>query len=88
MDNLALACPFCNAKKGTNLAGLDPASGQLIRLFHPREDVWSDNFVAVCATVVPQTPVGRATVAVLPMNDPAQVVARRALYTAQLPPLS
>ena len=31
--NLALACPHCNRFKGPNIAGLDSASGQLVRLF-------------------------------------------------------
>jgi hypothetical protein len=33
LDNLALACPHCNRYKGPNIAGLDPASGKLVRLF-------------------------------------------------------
>jgi len=37
-DNLALACHHCNLHKGSDLAGLDPESGQLTRLFNPRAD--------------------------------------------------
>jgi 5-methylcytosine-specific restriction endonuclease McrA len=33
--NLALACHRCNLRKGPNLSGLDPETGQLTRLFHP-----------------------------------------------------
>jgi hypothetical protein len=36
VSNLALACPHRNLYKGPNIAGLDPASGQVVRLFHPR----------------------------------------------------
>ena len=36
--NLALCCGRCNLHKGPNIAGLDPVTGQLTRLFHPRED--------------------------------------------------
>jgi hypothetical protein len=35
-SNLALACPHCNRYKGPNIAGVDPESGQIVRLFHPR----------------------------------------------------
>jgi len=42
--NLALACYHCNAHKGPNLSGLDPESGALVRLFHPRQDQWDEHF--------------------------------------------
>lgn len=44
LDNLALACPHCNRCKGPKIAGLDPASGKLVRLFHPRTDLWAGHF--------------------------------------------
>jgi 5-methylcytosine-specific restriction endonuclease McrA len=44
-QNLALACIHCNRFKGPNIAGLDPETGELVRLFHPRTDKWADHFV-------------------------------------------
>jgi hypothetical protein len=38
------ACYHCNAHKGPNLSGLDPESGTLVRLFHPRQDRWDEHF--------------------------------------------
>jgi hypothetical protein len=35
-DNLALACADCNLAKGPNIAGIDPDTGRMSRLFHPR----------------------------------------------------
>ena len=35
LDNLALACDRCNAYKGTNIASIDPETGQRADLFHP-----------------------------------------------------
>src|SRR4051794_35077469 len=32
-DNLALACHRCNLRKGPNLSGIDPQTGQVTRLF-------------------------------------------------------
>jgi hypothetical protein len=42
-DNLALACPDCNLRKGPNLTGIDPETGAVVRLFHPRRDVGSES---------------------------------------------
>lgn len=43
-DNLALACALCNSYKGPNLAGIDPGSQQIVRLFHPRRQHWRRYF--------------------------------------------
>ena len=68
LDNLALACLHCNRHKGPNLAGLDPSNGELVRLFHPRQDRWSDNFEWQGTNLIGKTPIGRATVWVLGIN--------------------
>jgi hypothetical protein len=39
-DNLALACPFCNRFKGTDLGSLDPQTNLLTPFFHPRKHHW------------------------------------------------
>jgi len=39
-SNLALACDRCNLHKGPNLTSIDPETGQVVRLFHPRTDDW------------------------------------------------
>ena len=67
-SNLALACPECNLHKGTNLTSVDPDSGQVTPLFHPRQDRWSDHFARVEAEIIGKTPVGRTTVWLLEMN--------------------
>jgi hypothetical protein len=43
-ENLALSCFADNHHKGPNIAGIDPDSGRMERLFHPRTDAWSDHF--------------------------------------------
>jgi hypothetical protein len=77
--NLALACHACNRSKGPNLAGLDPDTGHLTRLFHPRTDVWTTHFTLQVGRILGRTPVGRATVQVLNMNQPERVRTRLAL---------
>jgi hypothetical protein len=67
-SNLALACHFCNRHKGPNVAGLDPATGVLTRLFYPRTDVWSHHFRIAMGRIIGLTPVGRTSVEVLQMN--------------------
>ena len=69
IGNLALACHRCNLSKGPNLTGVDPASGELVPLFHPRRDRWNSHFVFHGARIQGITPSGRATVMVLAMND-------------------
>jgi hypothetical protein len=68
-DNLALACHHCNLHKGPNLAGLDPESGQLTRLFDPRADRWEEHFARLGNEIVGLTAIGRTTVEVLRMNE-------------------
>ena len=43
-ENLALACFFCNSYKGPNIAAINPLTGRIVRLFHPRKDRGSRHF--------------------------------------------
>ena len=77
--NLALSCNRCNRTKGPNPSSFDPVTGQLVRLFNPREDTWEVHFVFQGATIVGLTPEGRATVELLKMNEPKRVRTRATL---------
>lgn len=70
-DNLALACRNCNERRGNRLEGRDPATGAIIPLFNPRRDQWAEHFIwdAARLRIVGQTPLGRATVELLDLND-------------------
>ncbi len=68
IDNLALACFACNNHKGPNLSGLDPKTGEISRLFHPRRDKWEQHFQWDGARLIGRTPIGRSTVDVLAIN--------------------
>ena len=78
-DNLALACHRCNLRKGPNLTGIDPMTGRVVLLFHPRRDRWADLFRFRGARIEGITPVGWATVQVLAMNDEPRVELRSQL---------
>ena len=77
--NLAWACFSCNLHKGPNIAGLDPNTGELTRLFHPRTDVWAEHFEWDGAWLRGRTGVGRTTLKVLAMNSADSVAVREAL---------
>jgi hypothetical protein len=81
--NLTLACHRCNLRKGPNLTGIDPSTGEIASLFHPRRDRWEEHFQFRGVRIEGRTPVGRATVQVLAMNE-----ARRLELRSALPPLS
>jgi hypothetical protein len=68
-DNLGLACHRCNLKKGPNLTGIDPVTGETVSLFHPRRDRWIEHFQFRGSRIEGLTPTGRATVYVLAVND-------------------
>ena len=88
-DNLAYSCTHCNLHKGPNIAGLDPDTGELTRLFHPRTDVWEDHFEWSAHLLVGRTPIGRTTVRVLAMNQPIMRAVRAALLAEGVfPPIA
>lgn len=79
LENLAWACFSCNMHKGANVAGIDPVTDEVVRLFRPRQDVWGQHFRWQGAWLQGLTSIGRVTVAVLEMNDPDMVLLRELL---------
>lgn len=78
-ENLAWACFSCNLRKGPNIAGLDPETGELTSLFNPRADAWSEHFAWDGVWLRGKTAIGRATVTVLDINHVDSVTVREAL---------
>ncbi len=76
VGNLALACIDCNLYKGPNLTGIDPESGEIIELFHPRRQRWSDHFEWRGIYIDGRTAIGRTTVRVLNMNSDDRLALR------------
>ena len=60
--NLALACDRCNSFKGPNLSAIDPASGNIVTLFHPPKDIWDAHFRVEGGMILGPSGVGRATI--------------------------
>jgi hypothetical protein len=80
--NLAWSCFQCNRPKGPNLTTFDPETGELTRLFHPRQQVWDDHFEVVDGKILGKTAVGRATAELLAFNTEERVELRRDLIVA------
>jgi hypothetical protein len=79
LENLALACIHCNRFKGPNIAGLDKESGQIVRLFHPRRDIWAEHFQWNGPELTALTQIGQVTIAVLMINDSEVIALRKVL---------
>lgn len=78
-DNLWLACRRCNEFKGVQTSALDPETGETAMLFNPRTQVWSSHFTWTedGTLIIGFTPVGRATVEALKLNNEYVVRSRR-----------
>ena len=75
-ENLAFSCVLCNQHKGSDLTSIDPESGLITPLFHPRTDPWVEHFRLVDGTIEPLTPRGRVTVRLLRINILARIEER------------
>ena len=78
-ENLWLACSRCNDFKGDRTAAVDPQTGQQVPLFNPRTQVWTEHFAwsPDGTQILGRTPIGRASVEALRLNNGFIVVARR-----------
>ena len=76
--NLWAVCRYCNLLKSDRVAATDPESGDLVPLFNPRAERWTDHFIWIEAGLRIQgpTPTGRATVEALALNRALLVRAR------------
>jgi hypothetical protein len=78
-DNLCLACSSCNLSKSVATTALDFLTGTEVALFNPRIQYWQDHFEWIDngLRILGKTPIGRATISRLKMNQPRLVRARR-----------
>lgn len=79
LENLCLACRSCNEAKGKRTVAVDPLSGESYPLFNPLQQNWNSHFAwsPDGIEIAAKTPIGRATVAALRMNNPVIRAARR-----------
>ncbi len=81
-DNLALSCALCNKHKGSDLASIDPKTGDIAPLYNPRKDNWSKHFGFNEAEFFGITPIGRVTVKLLQLNRQDRLEERKLLIKA------
>jgi hypothetical protein len=88
IENLWLACPRCNRYKGVQTHGVDVETGKRVPLFNPRREPWAEHFSWEQGGRIIRglTPVGRATIVALQMNNPFIVRARHLWVTAGVHP--
>jgi hypothetical protein len=88
LDNLCLSCPDCNAFKGSDIGSLDPLTGLLTPLYHPRKQKWTEHFRLTNTLIEPLTAEGRVTVFLLQMNNPNKSAERETMIKLDLYPCS
>lgn len=83
--NLALSCVLCNKHKGSDLASIDPLTGQIAPLFDPRKQIWAEHFTLLDdGTLTSSTREGRTTIRLLHLNRPERVEERKLLQASGL----
>lgn len=90
IDNLALSCQECNNHKYIKIKAYDPASDELVPLYHPRQHHWAEHFTWSddFTFIIGISPTGRATIEALQLNRQGVVNLRRVLYEmAEHPPI-
>jgi hypothetical protein len=87
-DNIAYSCSGCNGYKSDKTHSLDTLTNQIVRLYHPRNDIWTDHFQWSGNGVKIEgiTPIGRATVALLQLNRNGNINLRQLLKLVELHP--
>lgn len=79
LENLALACVFCNRNKGSDIASVVPGTSGIVRFYNPRTDIWLDHFRLDGVFITPLTEIGEATVRILQMNHVDRILEREVL---------
>lgn len=78
-ENLAWSCFYCNTYKGPCISSWNEEKQDVVRLFNPRRDDWSEHFEWNGPILVPKTDIGDGTIRVLFINHPDAVAVRRLL---------
>lgn len=81
LSNLALACLDCNKYKGPNLSSIDPMSGEVTVLFHPRNNEWDEHFKLKGPIIEALSATGRTTAFLLRLNAPLRIIQRETLLS-------
>ena len=88
LKNIARTCGKCNGYKHHKTHHIDPLTQQPCRLYHPRQDDWSEHFRwhNDKLTLIGKTPIGRTTIDLLQINRYSSVNLRSLLKIVGLHP--
>ena len=67
-ENLGLACVSCSLRKGAKETAFDVETKFKVKVFHPRNDVWSEHFEWKQTLLKGKSATGRATIELLNLN--------------------
>ncbi len=88
MDNLAWACPSCNLHKSDRIEVAVGEEAEIVSLFNPRRDEWTDHFCWEGYRLIGLTRIGRVTIEALLLNHERRIRIRQAeAMFALFPPL-
>lgn len=87
LENLALACGFCNTNKGSDLGTFLDTPKRLIPFFNPRDDDWREHFEFDGPVIVAITDAGAATIKIFGFNRVERIMERQILIDAGLYPI-
>jgi hypothetical protein len=87
-DNLALSCTLCNKHKGSDLTSIDPETGDIVPLYHPRKDQWHEHFQIKDAKLIALSAKARVTIRLLQLNQQDRIEEREYLLEAGMLDLS
>lgn len=81
-SNLWLACPLCNRYKSDKTTGVDLETSEIVKLFNPRVQIWSEHFrwTEDGLRIVGRTSTGRATVTTLHLSDDPDAIEVRSYW--------
>ncbi len=75
-ENLALACVSCSLRKGARQTLQDAETHEIVSIFNPRQQKWTEHFAWDGVRVVGITATGRVTVQALALNRPTMLAIR------------
>ncbi len=82
-NNLAFSCLLCNKNKGSDIASIDPVTGEIVPLFNPRREDWATHFeLRPDGRILAKTAVSRATARLLRLDNPDRITERHLLIDA------
>jgi hypothetical protein len=86
LENLAYSCPHCNQYKGSDLTTFLESYDDIVQLYNPRKQIWSEHFETLNGEIIAKTRIGKATVKIFRFNDPDVLILRRELSQIGLYP--